>query len=68
MTQSGLVIDRDRSEIAGVVLADSRQVQGGERAARNSLRTQIGRLERELLGQSSPMRFPHLPGAAGASG
>ena len=59
MTQSGLVIDRDRSEIAGVARESSRQAQAGEHAARNSLRRQIGRLERECSAIVSDA-FPHV--------
>jgi hypothetical protein len=46
VAQSGLVIDRDRSPFTGGALAGSR-VRIGERAARNALRRQIDRLERE---------------------
>jgi hypothetical protein len=59
VAQSGLVIDRDRSAIAGAALAGSSQVQIGERDARNALRTQIGRLERELSAIVADA-FPHI--------
>jgi hypothetical protein len=47
VAQSGLVIDRDRPTFAGAALAGSPRVRIGERAARNALRGQIDRLERE---------------------
>lgn len=47
MTQSGLVIDRDRPEIEAVSVAGHRQIAVGERDARTALRAQIGKLERE---------------------
>jgi len=79
VTQSGLVIDRDRSRIADIVRPSGLgRGQDGERAARNTLRTQIGRLERECsaivadafphispagLAQISPAEFPHASSA-----
>jgi hypothetical protein len=63
VAQPGLVIDRDRSAIAGSALAGSpsRQVRIGigERDARNALRTQIGRLERECSAVVADA-FPHI--------
>ena len=47
MTQSGLVIDRDRPESEAVSVAGHRQIAVGERDARAALRAQIGKLERE---------------------
>jgi len=47
VAQYGLVIDRDRSAFTGGALAGSPRVRIGERAARNALRRQIDRLERE---------------------
>ena len=72
MTQSGLVIDRDRSGIAGIARPSGfRPGQDGERererererAARNTLRTQIGRLERECSAIVADT-FPHISPAA----
>jgi len=69
MTQSGLVIDRERPAIGAVSVASPSQVQVGERDARNALRRQIGRLEREssaiLAGgfpHISPADMPELRG------
>jgi hypothetical protein len=59
MTQAGLVIDRGRPEIGGARVAGSRQVEVGERDARNALRTQIGRLERECSAIVADA-FPHI--------
>lgn len=70
MTQSGLVIDRDRSsEFEGNVAAVTygrqaeAEMQAAEREVRRALRRQIGRLERE----SSTIvanAFPHISPAA----
>jgi hypothetical protein len=62
VTQSGLVIDRDRSAaaIGGEIAAtDGRQVQVDERDVRNALRRQIGRLERESSAIVAGA-FPHI--------
>lgn len=74
MTQSGLVIDRDRSEIgdaAAAVFTGGRRVEVGERDVRSSLRAQIGRLEREcseIVAGGFPHIFPaDVPSAAGGS-
>jgi hypothetical protein len=47
VTQSGLVVDRDRPAIEAVSVASSRQIAVGEHDARTALRAQIGKLERE---------------------
>jgi hypothetical protein len=69
MTQSGLVIDREREDIGAVWVASPRQVQVGERDARIALRRQIGLLERESSAiiangfpHISPADVPELPG------
>jgi hypothetical protein len=74
MTQAGLVIDRGRPETGGARVAGPRQVEVGERDARNALRTQIGRLERECSAIVADA-FPHIsladipdPGAGAAVG
>jgi len=66
VTQSGLVVDRDRSEIGSTAVAGARQVEVGEhqvevgeRAARHALRAQIGRLERECS-MIVAGAFPHI--------
>jgi hypothetical protein len=62
VTQSGLVIDRDRSEIgnaAAAVVTSGHRVEVGERDARNALRKQIGRLERECSAIVANA-FPHI--------
>jgi hypothetical protein len=71
VAQSGLVIDRDRSAIGGSALEGSPRVRIGERDARHALRTQIGRLERELSAivadtfpHISPTVIPNLEGEA----
>jgi hypothetical protein len=65
VAQSGLVIERDRAEIAGIARAGDCQPQGdrqpqGERVVRTTLRRQIGRLERELSAIVAD-GFPHIP-------
>jgi len=62
MTQSGLVIDRDRLEIEAVSVASPRQIEVGEREARTALRTQIGKLEHECSAIVANA-FPHLSSA-----
>jgi hypothetical protein len=69
MTQSGLVIDRDRPDIEAASIASPRQIEVGERDARLALRTQIGKLERESSAivangfpHISPAAMPELPG------
>jgi hypothetical protein len=69
MTQSGLVIDRERPAIEAASVASPRQVEVGERDARNALRRQIGKLERESSAivangfpHISPADVPELPG------
>jgi hypothetical protein len=61
LTQSGLVmdLDRDRSEIGDIAVANGHRVEVGERDARSALRAQIARLEREC---SSIVAngFPHI--------
>jgi hypothetical protein len=47
MTQSGLVVDRDRPDIGAASVASPARVEVGERDVRNTLRRQIARLERE---------------------
>jgi len=62
VTQSGLVIDRDRpeiEEIGGVGPVGLHQVEVGELDARNALRTQIGRLERGCSAIVADA-FPHI--------
>jgi hypothetical protein len=59
VTQSGLVIDRDRSGIAETVVTGGPRVELGERDARYALKTQIGRLERECSAIVADA-FPHL--------
>jgi hypothetical protein len=62
LTQSGLVIDldRDRSEIGDIAVADGRhRVEVGERDARSALRAQIARLERECSAIVAN-GFPHI--------
>src|ERR1700691_1379663 len=73
MTQSGLVIDRDREDIGAASVASPRQVQVGERDARIALRTQIGKLERESSAivangfpHISPADMPELRGEGAA--
>jgi hypothetical protein len=59
VTQSGLVIDRDRSETGEAALASGYLVEVGERDARSALRAQIGRLERECSAIIAGA-FPHI--------
>jgi hypothetical protein len=59
VTQSGLVIDRDRPEIEEIGGVGPHQVDVGELDARNALRTQIGRLERECSAIVADA-FPHI--------
>ena len=59
MTQSGLVIDRDRSEVGGTALVDGLWPRVGGRKVRNTLRIQIGRLEREHSAIVAEA-FPHI--------
>jgi hypothetical protein len=59
VTQSGLVIDRDRSEIGETAVTGGHWVEVGERDARYALKTQIGRLERELSAIVADA-FPHI--------
>ncbi len=59
MTQSGLVRDRDRSEIGEAAVTSGRLVEVGERDARDALRKQIGRLERECSAIIAGA-FPHI--------
>jgi hypothetical protein len=59
VTQSGLVIDRDRSEIVAASVASSRQIEVGEGDARITLRRQIEKLERECSAIVAG-GFPHL--------
>jgi hypothetical protein len=59
VTQSGLVIDRDRPEFEAVSVASPRQIEVGKRDARTALRTQIGKLERECSAIVANA-FPHL--------
>jgi hypothetical protein len=71
VTQSGFVIDRDRSEIEDTVVTDGPRVEVGERAVCSALKTQIGRLERECSAIVAGA-FPHLspaelPDATGAA-
>jgi hypothetical protein len=56
----------DRAGLAGTVGADER-AQAGERAARRALRTQIGRLERELSAIVAE-RFPYISAPASEAG
>ena len=69
MTQSGLVIDRDRPDIEAASIASPRQIEVGERDARIALRGQLGKLERESSAivangfpYISPAAMPELPG------
>jgi len=59
VTQSGLVIDRDRSEIGAAAVTSGHLVEVGERDARSALRAQIARLERECSGIVAGA-FPHI--------
>jgi hypothetical protein len=67
MTQAGLVVDRerDRSEIGDVAVTSGRPVtsgwpdEAGERDARNTLKQQIARLERECSAIVAD-GFPHI--------
>jgi hypothetical protein len=62
VTQSGLVIDRERSAAAiggEIVATDGRPVEVDERDVRNALRRQIGRLERESSAIVASA-FPHI--------
>jgi hypothetical protein len=62
VTQSGLVIDRDRSAVAiggEIVATDGRPVEVDEHDVRNALRKQIGRLERESSAIVADA-FPHI--------
>jgi len=61
LTQSGLVIDldRDRSEIGDIAVANGHRVEVGERDARSALRAQIARLERECSAIVAS-GFPHI--------
>ena len=59
MTQSGLVIDRDRPDIEAASIASPRQIEVGERDARIALRGQLGKLERESSAIVADA-FPHI--------
>jgi hypothetical protein len=59
MTQSGLVVGRERPDIGAASVASPAQVQVGERDARIALRRQIGRLERESSAIVAN-EFPHI--------
>jgi hypothetical protein len=62
VTQSGLVIDRDRSVVAvggEIAVTDGRPVEVDERDVRIALRRQIGRLERESSAIVASV-FPHI--------
>jgi hypothetical protein len=59
VTQSGLVIDRDRPEVGAASVASSLQIEVGGRDARITLRRQIARLERECSAIVAN-GFPHL--------
>jgi hypothetical protein len=74
MTQSGLVIDRDRPDVGAASVASPAQIEVGERDARIALRRQIGKLERESSAivangfpYISPAAMPELPGDPAAS-
>jgi hypothetical protein len=59
MTQSGLVVERDRPEIGDVAVRRGRPGEAGERDARNALKRQIARLERECSAIVAD-GFPHI--------
>jgi hypothetical protein len=63
VTQSGLVIDREREDIGAASVASPRRMQVGEHGARIALRRQIGRLERESSAIIAG-GFPHISAAA----
>ena len=59
MTQSGLVIDRDRSEVGDAAVTSGHLVEVGERDARAAFKGQIARLERECAAIVAD-RFPYI--------
>ncbi len=69
VTQSGFVIDRDQPAIGAASAVSPRQIEVGERDARTTLRTQIGKLEREcsaILANAFPNLSPaDVPASGG---